>query len=163
LAPIAVGLIMTLAAPRPGTAAEPVEPAPGAARPKIGLVLGGGGARGGAHIGVLKVLEELHVPVDFVVGTSIGSIVGALYCTGMSPAELEKTVKGIDWKTALSDKPERRRISFRRKQDDDLALFPFEIGIGKQGVSMKSGFFAGNKLDFLFRSLTLESSTVSDF
>src|SRR4051812_46983955 len=61
-------------------------------RPRIGLVLGGGGARGAAHIGVIKVLEELHIPVDYIVGTSMGSIVGGAYASGASPAEMEKKV-----------------------------------------------------------------------
>src|SRR5258705_10014113 len=108
---IAAGVALALLTARPCPAAEAAGQAPPAARPKIGLVLGGGGARGGAHIGVLKVLEELHIPVDYVVGTSIGSIVGALYCVGMSPAEMERTLQGIDSASSFSDKPERRRIS----------------------------------------------------
>jgi NTE family protein len=163
LATMLTGLVMTLAISWPGRAEEAARPARGEARPKIGLVLGGGGARGGAHIGVLKVLEELRVPVDYVVGTSIGSIVGGLYSTGMSPAEMEATLSKTDWGLVFSDKPERRRISFRRKQDDDLALFPFEVGIGKGGISTKSGFISGTKVDFFFRSLTLEAATITDF
>ena len=85
-----------------GLAATPVaQEAPSSAntraadsqRPKIGLVLSGGGARGAAHIGVLKVLEELRVPVDLIVGTSMGSIVGAAYSTGLSVPEMEKAIK----------------------------------------------------------------------
>ncbi|HKB07465.1 MAG TPA: patatin-like phospholipase family protein, partial [Candidatus Polarisedimenticolia bacterium] len=158
-----MGLVLPLAGPAPGRAAEEAPRASGGERPKIGLVLGGGGARGGAHIGILKVLEELRVPVDFVVGTSIGSIVGGLYSTGMSPAELENMVSGTDWGSIFSDKPERRRISFRRKQDDDLALFPFEVGVGKKGLSARAGIISGTKIDFFFRNLTLEASAITDF
>ncbi|MBU3737172.1 MAG: serine protease, partial [Methylobacterium sp.] len=68
-------------------AAEPAQPDAGVKRPKIGLVLAGGGAKGAAHVGVLKVLEEMHIPVDYVAGTSMGSIVGGLYASGLSPQE----------------------------------------------------------------------------
>ena len=77
--------------------------------PRTGLVLSGGGARGGAHVGVLKVMEELRVPVDFVVGTSMGSIVGGLYASGMSPEEMEATFREVDWVAAFHDEPERNR------------------------------------------------------
>ena len=89
-----------------------------AERPRIGLVLGGGGARGAAHIGVLRELERHRVPIDAIAGTSMGAIVGGLYASGMSPDELEHTVSTLDWANALSDKPARKDLSFRRKQDD---------------------------------------------
>ena len=65
-------------------------------RPRIGLVLGGGGARGAAHVGVLKVLEELRIPVDVVVGTSMGSIVAGLYASGLTPEEIEQEMLSQD-------------------------------------------------------------------
>ena len=136
---------------------------PGPRRPRVGLVLSGGGARGGAHIGVLKVLEELHVPVDYVVGTSMGSIVGGLYCAGLSPRDMETSLGRIDWEFVLTNKPERRRISFRRKEDDNLALFPIELGVGRRGLSTSSGILAGTKIDFVLRGLTLGSATIRDF
>src|SRR5512137_3201890 len=86
------------------TASEPTKgaaPAQAAARPKIGLVLSGGGARGAAHVGVLKVLEELRVPVDYVAGTSMGSAVGGLYASGLSSAELERVITEVDWSQAF--------------------------------------------------------------
>src|SRR6188508_3543550 len=70
-------------------------------RPRVGLVLAGGGAKGGAHVGVLKVLEELHVPIDCIAGTSIGALVGAGYATGQPAAEIEKFVTGIDWASVI--------------------------------------------------------------
>src|SRR5262245_63253391 len=90
-----VALILPLAlAPVAALAAEaPAEPE----RDKIGLVLAGGGARGGAHVGVLRVMEELRVPVDSIAGTSMGSIVGALYAVGYSPEEMAKILSTIDW------------------------------------------------------------------
>ena len=80
----------------------------GKERPKIGLVLGGGGAKGHAHIGVLKVLEELHIPVDYIAGTSMGAIVGSLYASGLSPDEIEKVLTSVDWDDLFTGDPNRR-------------------------------------------------------
>ena len=91
-------------------------------RPKIGIAFAGGGARGGAHVGVLKVLEELRVPVDYVAGTSIGSIVAALYASGMAPEEMDKVLSTTDWDDALNDEQGRKLQPFRTKEDDDLYL-----------------------------------------
>ena len=77
------------------------------ARPKIGLVLAGGGAKGAAHVGVLKVLEEMRIPIDYVAGTSMGSIIGGLYASGMSPKDIEREIKHIDWTDVFIDEPNR--------------------------------------------------------
>jgi NTE family protein len=87
-------------------------------RPRICLVLSGGGARGMAHIGVLKILEELKVPIDCIAGTSMGAVVGGLYATGMSAQQIESTIRSVDWQEAFRDAPPRRDLAFRRKQDD---------------------------------------------
>ncbi len=108
-------------------------------------------------------MEELRVPVDYVVGTSMGSIVGGLYCAGLSPEEMESMLTQIDWESAFRNSPERRRISFRRKEDDDLALFPFEIGVGKRGMHTKAGITAASKIAFILRGLTLHAAGVQDF
>ena len=79
-----------------------------AERPRIGLVLGGGGARGAAHIGVLKELERHRVPIDAIAGTSMGAVVGGLYASGKSPAELEEIVASLDWINANADQPPRK-------------------------------------------------------
>ena len=78
-------------------------------RPTVGLVLGGGGARGGAHIGVLRELERLRIPVDAIAGTSMGAIVGGLYASGTSVAELEQIVSTLDWSAAFSNSPQRKK------------------------------------------------------
>lgn len=87
-------------------------------RPKVGLVLSGGAARGLAHIGVLKALEEQGIRVDAIAGTSMGAVIGGLYASGYRIDELEKLALEIDWKQALSDAPPREDVPFRRKQDD---------------------------------------------
>src|SRR3954451_18872489 len=89
---------------------------PAARRPKIGLVLSGGGARGVAHVGVLKVLNEMRIPVDYVVGTSMGSIVAGAYSSGMSAEEMERRVRAVRWDRVLSDQPARAERSVRSKQ-----------------------------------------------
>src|SRR6266542_1719062 len=85
----------------------------GAERPKIGLALGGGGARGCAHVGVLRVLEQMHVPIDYIPGTSMGAIVGGLYASGLSVDEIERILTTTDWNDALSDRTRYKELSFR--------------------------------------------------
>lgn len=140
-------------------------PPPAPARPKIGLALGGGGARGMAHIGVIRALEELHIPVDYVAGTSMGSIIGGLYACGFSPDEMEKVVKSIKWGTLFEDAPERAQQSFRQKEDDFDHLIPLEFGLNlkKGGLVLPPGLIAGSKLGFVLQSVTLPCSTVSNF
>ena len=92
--------------------------ATGLIRPRICVVLSGGGARGMAHIGVLKVLEELKVPIDCIAGTSMGAVIGGLYASGMTAAQIDETIRSVDWQEAFRDSPPRRELTFRRKQDD---------------------------------------------
>ena len=132
-------------------------------RPRVGLVLGGGGARGAAHIGVLKELERQRIPIDAIAGTSMGAIVGGLYATGMSAAELEVLVGSVDWAGALSDKPVREDLSFRRKQDDSQVPIDFEFGVRDGSLVLPKGVVQGQKLDLLLRDLTLSTSHIRDF
>ena len=132
-------------------------------RPRVGLVLGGGGARGAAHIGVLKELERMRVPVDAIAGTSMGAIVGGLYATGMNATELEELVDSLDWAAALSDEPNRGDMSFRRKQDDAQVPIDIELGIRGNSIVMPKGVIQGQELDLLLRRLTLAVSHVDDF
>ena len=125
------------------------------ARPRIGLVLSGGGARGAAHIGVLQVLDEMRIPVDLVTGTSMGSVVGGLFAAGLSPEELGQTIQSIDWVNVFADKPDRQDLSFRRKQDDRNFLTNLRLGIKNWSLFIPSGVAEGQKLDFLLRSLTI--------
>jgi len=132
-------------------------------RPRVGLVLGGGGARGAAHIGVLKELERLQIPIDTIVGTSMGAVVGGLYATGMSAADLEDLVGSLDWAAALSDKPDRKDLSFRRKQDDSQIPIDLELGVRGTELVLPKGAIQGQKLDLLLRELTLGVSQIKNF
>lgn len=132
-------------------------------RPRVGLVLGGGGARGAAHIGVLKELERMQIPIDAIAGTSMGAIVGGLYAAGMSADDLEYLVGSLDWAAALSDKPARKDLSFRRKQDDSEVPIDFELGLRGADIVLPKGAIQGQKLDLLLRELTLGVSHVRNF
>ena len=145
--------------------AEPPDDQSGVAgeRPRIGLVLGGGGARGAAHIGVLKELERQRIPIDVITGTSMGAIVGGLYASGMSAAELESLVGSLDWAGALSDKPDREDLSFRRKQDDAQFPIDFELGVRGTDLVLPKGVVQGQKLDLLLRELTIRTSHINNF
>src|SRR5210317_1379405 len=132
-------------------------------RLRVGLVLGGGGARGAAHIGVLKELERMRVPVDAIAGTSMGAIVGGLYATGMSAEELEELVGSLDWAGALTDRPDRDDLSFRRKQDDAEFPINFELGVRGTELVLPKGVIQGQELDLLLRELTLRVSHIEDF
>jgi len=131
-------------------------------RPKIGLVLGGGGARGAAHVGVLKVLEENRVPVDFIVGTSMGAIVGGFYAAGLSPREMEDIFKQIDWQDLFHDFPSEEYLSFRHKKDLQR-LMEFELGVKSGGLALPRGLISGRKLDFLLKKYTLSVSDIKEF
>jgi NTE family protein len=155
---ISITLVWTPAA-IPDTPAQ----AGGSERPRIGLALSGGGARGAAHIGVLKVLEEMRVPVDFIAGTSMGSIVGGLYASGMTPDEIEYTLNAMDWAHIFDDQPPRETRSFRRKRDDDLYLVEAKPGFRGGRLRFPLGAIQGQKLDLALRELTLSVSAVQDF
>lgn len=138
------------------------EPASPPSRPVTALVLSGGGARGAAHIGVLQVLEEMHVPVDLVVGTSMGSLVGGLYASGYSPQSIETSLLGLDWREVFTDRPPRKSIPFRRKQDGGLPFFDFEMGISN-GLQLQSGLITGQTLGFVLQAMTLHTAPFERF
>jgi NTE family protein len=141
--------------------ATPTEELP--ERPKIGLVLGGGGARGAAHIGVLRELERLRVPIDAIAGTSMGAIVGGLYASGMTPAELSELITSLDWKDAFQDTGKRADMSFRRKQDDESFPIRFELGLRDGELILPEGLISGQKLNWILRDLTMHVSSVTEF
>jgi len=132
-------------------------------RLRIGLVLGGGGARGAAHIGVLKELERQRIPIDAIAGTSMGAIVGSLYASGMTPDELEALVGSIDWADAFIDNPQRQDLSYRRKQDDAAYPANLELGLSDGDVLAPKGLIQGQKLQLILREQLLHVSHVTDF
>lgn len=166
---LAVGLCLFPLAP-PVLAAPPADPGQSspeepARRPKIGLALGGGGARGSAHIGVIRAFEQLHIPIDYIAGTSMGSIIGGLYSCGYTPDEMEKLIGSIHWDTLFQDAPDRPEQSFRHKEDDFEHLIPFEFGLNfkKSGLLLPPGLIAGSKLGFVLEGATLPCSSVTSF
>jgi len=132
-------------------------------RKRIGLVLSGGGARGAAHVGVLKVLEELQVPVDYVVGTSLGSVVGALYAMGQSPAELESTLATLEWNRGFVDALPRSRLPFRRKDEEDKFQTDFELGVQGTSISLPPGLIRGHGLYLVLHTLIGGGALETDF
>jgi NTE family protein len=144
-------------------AAQSVESQPTGTRPRIGLVLSGGGARGTAHIGVLKVLEELHVPIDAIAGTSMGAVVGGLYASGMSAVEIEKLLSTVDWQDAFRDRPKRAELAFRRKREDEDFLVNLPLGLRGKKLLIPTGLIAGQKLTQVLRQATLPTAKIDDF
>jgi NTE family protein len=148
----------------PAFAADPADGAqPPTRRPKIGLVLGGGGAKGISHIGVIKVLEELHIPVDYIAGTSMGSLVGGAYASGMSSDEMTRLVEKLDWDKVFSDLPPRKDQSVYLKRLSDENLWPLVLGIGRGGVSLPSGVIAGQQLGYFLDKLAAAGAGARTF
>jgi NTE family protein len=132
--------------------AQAPRPAP-PAHPRIGLVLGGGGARGGAHLGVLQVLEELRVPVDCIAATSMGALVGGAYAAGVSPQDIIDLVASTNWVTMFDDSAGREQVNVRRKDLDDRFYSALEFGVSRDGVKFREGAVAGEKLKLFFNQL----------
>ena len=132
-------------------------------RPKIGLVLGGGGARGAAHVGVLKVIEQEQIPIDYIAGTSMGAIVGALYASGNSAAEIEEILRSIDWQLALSDKGPRSEHSIASKKNDVEFAISLEAGFNNGKVGLPTGLLQGQQLELLLRRLFEDVDHIRNF
>ena len=127
-------------------------PAP-QARPRVGLVLGGGGARGGAHLGILAVLEEMRIPFDCVAGTSMGALMGGAYVSGLPLSEMQQVIKDTDWGGIFDDTAGREELNLRRKQLDDRFLSALEFGATSRGLRYREGAVAGEKLKLFFNQL----------
>ena len=141
-------------------------------RPKVGLVLSGGGAKGAAHIGVLKYLEEAEIPIDYIAGTSMGSIVGGMYALGYKSDEILDIIRNVDWGRLISNDVERKKISFARKNGDNTLLFsiPFSVQLDENDMQAKSfrnslpgGVVTGDNLINLFNSLAVGYSDSVSF
>ncbi len=130
---------------------------------RIGLVLSGGGARGLAHIGVIRALEEQNIKIHAIAGTSMGAIVGALYASGKTPDELEEIARTMDWSQAFSDLPPRDRLSFRRKQDTRSNVATAELTLNGGIVSLPKGVVQGQNLQIMLQQQFVHVSDINDF
>ena len=133
------------------------------ARPRVGLVLSGGGARGAAHVGVLKVIDEMRIPIDAIAGTSMGAVVGGLYASGMPVSEIEKLLRSVNWEDAFRDRPPREELGFRRKQDDREFLVRYALGVTDKGFVLPRGRVQGQKLEQVLRGASLPVAAVQSF
>jgi len=131
-------------------------------RPRVGLALSGGGALGLAEIGVIKWMEKNHIPVDAVAGTSMGSIIGSMYATGMSPAEIQKFAEEIDWDQAFSPEPAYQQISYRRKQDRRSFLVTAPLGL-KHGLRGPNGLNSGHASGLLLDRIAFRDPDMGSF
>jgi NTE family protein len=132
-------------------------------RPRIGLVLSGGGARGAAHVGVLKVLDEMRVPIHAIAGTSMGAVVGGLYASGLSAVEIERLIRSLNWQDAFQDRPPREELGFRRKQDNREFLVRYALGVTEEGFVLPRGLVQGQKLEQVLRDAALPVAEIQDF
>jgi len=156
---IAAVLAIVLAKPVAG-AQEPVAEHP--PRPRVALVLEGGGALGFAHIGVIEWLEAHHIPINDVAGTSMGGLVGGLYASGMSPQEIKEFVGGIDWSAVLSGQIPFPALSFRRKEDKLAYPNRLEFGL-KHGFSVPNGLNSGSSVGLLLDEKMLPYYDLKNF
>jgi len=147
-------------AAEPGAAATSTTAAP---RPRVGLVLAGGGAKGGAHVGVLKVLEEMHVPIDCIAGTSMGALVGGGYASGIPAAGLEKFVTGIDWKAVVGGVGQRDLQTIEQKRAGVTYSNDIEMGLRDKRVILPAGIVNTSNIEDLLRSYVAASRAQADF
>lgn len=157
IALLGIGSAMAAEAPAPADAAG----AP--ARPRIGLVLSGGGARGLAHVGVLKVLERERVPVDLVVGTSMGAIIGGLYASGMRAADIERELLAVHWDDVFAPRVGRQELSQRRKEQDFEISAVLELGWKNGELKTPQAAVSSRGLETLLRRYTLPVRQVERF
>ncbi len=132
-------------------------------RPRIGLVLAGGGAKGGAHVGVLKVLEEMHVPVDCIAGTSMGALVGGGYASGIRAADLEKFLDGINWPKVIGGQGLRELAPIEQKRDGVTYSNTLDLGLRDGSIVVPGGLVNTSGIDDLLRSYVANSRSQSDF
>lgn len=134
-----------------------------AGRPSVGLVLSGGGARGYAHLGVLKVLEENRIPVDCIAATSMGAVVGGLYASGMAAADMQKRLSEVNLADIAFDVTERADLPQSRREDERLYVDGLAIGFGAKGVKAPAGLVQGNRLQALLADWTAAVPTNQRF
>ena len=149
----------------PALAPDTAEVGPTLGRPRIGLVLSGGGARGLAHVGVLKVLEQERIPIDAIAGTSMGAIIGGLYAGGLRAADLERELLALDWASLFANRLPRETLSQRRKEEDFEISPALEVGIGQASGEpmLPIGSVSSRGLELLLRRYTLPVRRVPSF
>jgi len=152
-----------LSSASPAMAADEASTATPPTRPRIGLVLSGGGARGLSHVGVLKVLERYRVPVDVIAGTSMGAIIGGLHASGMSAKDLEKELLNVNWDAVFANRVSRQELSQRRKEEDFDISPVIEIGMRDGEWRVPLGAISGRGLETLLRRYTLPVRSVQKF
>jgi NTE family protein len=143
-------------------AADPVNAA-ATSRPRVGLVLAGGGAKGAAHVGVLKVLEELHVPIDCIAGTSMGALVGAGYASGISSKDMTTFLLGIDWKTVVGGLGQRSMEPIEQKRQGVTYSNSLDLGFKDNHVVMSSGLVNTSGIENLLRGFVAGARSQSNF
>jgi NTE family protein len=139
------------------------QPADSAQRPRIGLVLAGGGAKGGAHVGVLKVLEEMHVPVDCIAGTSMGALAGGGYASGISAQQMEAFLKGINWKHVIGGLGRRDLEPIEQKRQGVIYSNKLQMGIKESGIVMAPGLVDTSAIDDLLRGFVGKARSQANF
>ncbi|HEY1994340.1 MAG TPA: patatin-like phospholipase family protein [Edaphobacter sp.] len=158
---IAVLLAALMTAPVVSAGAQQPTVRP-ASRPRVALVFEGGGALGFAHIGVIEWIEQHHIPIDYVAGTSMGGLVGGLYASGMSPQQIASFVGGVDWPAVLSGQVPFPALSYRRKEDK--LAFPNRLEFGlKHGISFPNGLNSGSAVGLLLDEKTLPYYDMKNF
>jgi len=130
-------------------------------RPKVGLVLSGGGAKGLAHIGVLKMLEKYQIPIDYITGTSMGSVVGALYAIGYSASEIENIATSLNWSEVFDGSTQRSLISIEEKDQEGRFILEVPVKNGKPVIP--TGLLLGQKLEMELANITWSVHGVDDF
>ena len=123
-------------------------------RPKVGLSLSGGGAKGVIHIGVLKVLERAGIPVDIVTGTSMGGLIGGLYSMGYTPMQIDSMVRSQDWMFLLSDQEYSERQTLDDREMKNTYFFSRGVSVNSKEKAAKAGVLRGKNLATLFYRLT---------
>lgn len=137
------------------------QPAIAQERMKVGVVLSGGGAKGAAHIGVLKAIEEAGIPIDYIVGTSMGAVIGGLYAIGYTPEQLDSIIKGQDWTFLLSDDPARKKQTLRERDFSETYLL--SVPLIKTTKPEVSGLIRGENLNNLLSRLTISYHDSIDY
>src|SRR5688572_20433101 len=130
-------------------------------RPKIGLTLSGGGAKGLAHIGILKALDSAGIKVDYITGTSMGSIIGGLYAIGYTSADIEKIAMKTDWDEMLTNQSSLRSIVMEEKEE--YSKYAIELPCVNNGFKLPSGFVESEELWLKFADLFFPVYNIKDF